>query len=225
MNYQANAATYQPAYAQTVSFINKVYGLMSTALLLTALAAWFTSASVSPGAVYSLRIPALIFEVILVLALSFAATKMPPAAALLCFYLYAAVNGFTLSILFYVFSASSIASTFLVTGASFGAMTVYGTITKRDLTSIGNLLFMALIGIIIASVVNIFLRSNGLDMAISIIGVIVFAGLTTYDTQKIKTIAQHGINDTGIAILGALTLYLDFINLFLYLLRLFGKKR
>lgn len=142
--------------------------------------------------------------------------------------LFAVINGVTLSSIFVIYTMASIAQTFFICSATFGVMAVYGYTTKRDLSSMGKLLFMALIGLIIATVVNIFMRSSGLDMAISYIGVLVFVGLTAWDTQKIKLMLANA-EDMGegaqkIALIGALSLYLDFINLFIYLLRIFGRR-
>jgi uncharacterized protein len=141
---------------------------------------------------------------------------------------YSVLNGITLSLIFYTYTASSIAFVFFISAAFFGFMSVYGLVTKTDLTSLGSLLFMGLIGIIIASVVNIFLRSSGLNWLISFVGVAVFLGLTAYDSQKIKNIhfSFAGTNkEKNVSIIGALTLYLDFINLFLFILRILGRRR
>ncbi len=164
----------------------------------------------------------------LVFFLSFRVQKMSVAAAQTTFWVYAALLGVSLSFIFLIYAHSSIAQVFFITGATFGAVSLWGYTTKRDLTGMGSFLFMGLIGIIIASIVNIFLQSSGLGWAISIIGVLVFTGLTAYDTQKIKE--MYDVNDDGTvsgrkAIMGALSLYLDFINLFLMLLRLFGQNR
>ncbi len=143
------------------------------------------------------------------------------------FYLFAVVNGLLLSPIFVVYTGASIAKTFFITAGTFGAMSVYGYFTSNDLSRIGSYLIMALFGLIIASVVNIFLHSSGLDWVISIVGVLIFVGLTAWDTQQIKQMAQYaqGDNISRLATLGALNLYLDFINLFLYLLRFFGNSR
>jgi FtsH-binding integral membrane protein len=145
--------------------------------------------------------------------------------ATLLFLGYSLLNGVTLSIVFLVYTAESIGSTFVVTAAMFGAMSVYGYVTKKDLTSWGSFLFMGLIGVVIASVVNIFLRSDSVSWVVSAIGVIVFTGLTAYDTWKLKELAAAGHEGRKPAILGALTLYLDFINLFLMMLRFMGGRR
>jgi len=149
--------------------------------------------------------------------------------ATLMFLLYSALNGVTFAAIFLVYTQSSIANAFLVTAGTFAGMSLYGMVTKRDLTGLGSFMFMGLIGIIIASVVNIFLHSEMIYWITSYIGVFVFVGLTAYDTQKLKMIGQQGFANgesrQKMAILGALTLYLDFINLFLMLLRVMGDRR
>ena len=164
----------------------------------------------------------------LVFFISFRINRLQYTTALALFMFYAALLGVALSSLFVVYTGGSITRVFFVTAASFGALSLWGYTTQRDLSAMGSFLMMGLFGIIIASVVNIFLASSGLDWIISVIGVLVFAGLTAYDTQKIKE--MYDINDDGTvagrkAVMGALQLYLDFINLFLFLLRLFGDRR
>jgi hypothetical protein len=173
----------------------------------------------------------IIGELALVFSLAARVNKMQASTATGLFVLYAALNGATLSSIFLVYTQASITSTFFICAATFVACSVFGMTTKRDLTSMGGFLMMGLIGIIIASVVNMFLRSSGMSIIISYVGVIVFVGLTAYDTQKLKTMALDqpaglgaGVIRKG-AILGALSLYLDFINLFLMLLRIFGSTR
>ena len=164
----------------------------------------------------------------LVFFLSFRVQTMSVGAAQAMFWLYAALVGVSLATVFLVYTHTSIARVFFVTAAAFGGLSLYGYTTKRDLSPIGSFLIMGLIGIIIASIVNIFLGSGALGFAISVIGVLVFVGLTAYDTQKIKEMYYVGDDGTVAgrkAIMGALTLYLDFINLFLMLLRLFGQSR
>jgi FtsH-binding integral membrane protein len=167
----------------------------------------------------------MIGELALVIALSAAINRLSAAVATFMFIAYSALNGITLSVIFLVYTADSISSTFLVTAGMFGAMSAYGYMTRRDLTSWGSFLFMGLIGVVIASVVNIFMRNNSVSWIISGVGVIVFTGLTAYDTWKIKALAAGGAEGRKPAILGALTLYLDFINLFLMLLRFLGRRR
>lgn len=172
----------------------------------------------------------LIAEIGLVMYLSARIQRISFTTATLLFIAYSIVNGLTLSILFMVYTMSSIATTFFITAGTFGAMALFGYITKKDLTRIGSLCGMAVIGLIIAMIVNIFLHNSMMDMVISGIGVLVFVGLTAYDSQKIKQMLTGNdieINETTqkIALMGALTLYLDFINLFIYLLRLFGDRK
>ncbi|MDX1584344.1 MAG: Bax inhibitor-1/YccA family protein, partial [Thermoanaerobaculia bacterium] len=170
-----------------------------------------------------------IVELGLVLFLSFRIQKMSPAAAASSFLVYSLLNGLTLSAIFFVYSLGSIFQAFVVAGGMFAAMSIYGYTTKKDLTSWGSFLFMGLIGIILAAVVNFFFQSAMMSFVISVIGVIVFVGLTAYDTQKLKSYsavaAGAGERATNLAVIGALALYLDFVNLFLMLLRLFGGSR
>jgi FtsH-binding integral membrane protein len=155
--------------------------------------------------------------------------RLSLTTATLLFTLYSVLNGVVLSSIFVVYSGTSIAKVFFITAGTFLAMAVYGYTTKRDLSSVGKLMFMGLIGLIIASIVNLFIKSSGLDLILSYIGVIVFVGLTAWDTQKIKQMlaTQEDIDEGAqkIALVGALSLYLDFVNLFLYLLRIFGGSR
>lgn len=172
----------------------------------------------------------LIAEIGLVMYLSARIQRISFTTATLLFIAYSIVNGLTLSILFMVYTMSSIATTFFITAGTFGTMALFGYITKKDLTRIGSLCGMAVIGLIIAMIVNMFLHNSMMDMVISGIGVLVFVGLTAYDSQKIKQMLTGNdieINETTqkIALMGALTLYLDFINLFIYLLRLFGDRK
>lgn len=210
------------------AFIRGVYGWMFGGLLLTALAsAWV----VNSPAMQQLLTPGMMMFLILaelgmVFFLSFRITKIAPATAASLFLVYSLLNGFTLSVIFAVYQLGSIVQAFVVAGGMFGAMSVYGLVTKRDLTSWGAFFFMGLIGIILCAVVNIFLKSSGLSFVISVVSVFVFVGLTAYDTQKLKSYATvSGPQSTNFAVIGALALYLDFINLFLALLRLFGNRR
>jgi FtsH-binding integral membrane protein len=217
----------------TASFFPKVYGWMTAGLALTALAAFFTLTS--EGLLQLIFGNRLVFygliigELGLVIALSAAINRISALTATLMFLLYSALNGVTFAGIFLMYTSSSIASTFLVASGTFAAMGVYGYATKRDLTGWGSFLFMGLIGIIIASVVNIFLQSAMITWVTSYIGVFVFVGLTAYDTQKLKRIGEAGFADEETrkkaATLGALTLYLDFINLFLMMLRIMGNRR
>lgn len=211
------------------NLIRQVYAWMGGGLLVTALLAMVTvSSPVMLNAIFGNRLVfyALILgELGLVIAISGAINRLSAATASALFILYAALNGVTMAVIFAVYTAESIGSTFVITASTFGAMSAYGYLTKRDLTGWGSFLFMGLIGIVIASLVNIFTQSSAASWVISAVGVIVFTGLTAYDTQKIKAMAASGEVGRKPAILGALTLYLDFINLFLMLLRLLGNRR
>ncbi len=211
------------------SLVRQVYGWMGLGLALTALMAMVTVSS--PDLLRAIVGNRLMFyglvigELALVFILSGAVNRLSNTAATLLFLGYSTLNGLTLSVIFLVYTADSIASTFGVTAAMFGAMSLYGYLTRRDLTSWGSFLFMGLIGVVIASVVNLFLHSSSVSWVVSGLGVIVFTGLTAYDTWKIKELAAAGGEGRKPAILGALTLYLDFINLFLLLLRFMGGRR
>ena len=217
--------------AEQARFITKVYGWMSIGLALTGAVAYLVSSS--PAILQLIFGNKLIFwgliigELLMVGYLAAAVTRMSAATATLVYMLYAVLNGVTLSGIFIMYTGASIMGTFLITGGTFAAMSIYGYFTKQDLTRAGNLLFMALIGLVIASVVNIFFRNPIMYWIITYAGILIFVGLTAYDTQKIKQmniIGNEGTEeDHKEAIMGALTLYLDFINLFLYLLRLFGR--
>ncbi|MCA6100698.1 FtsH-binding integral membrane protein [Bradyrhizobium sp. USDA 4509] len=210
--------------------MQRIYGYMAGGLALTGLVAYLAAAS---GFYQSIAATPLIWLVMLaplgfVLLLSFGIQRMAAGTAMLLFWLYAAVMGLSLGGIFLVFTGESIARVFFITAATFGAMSLYGYTTRADLSRFGSFLMMGLIGIVIASLVNIFIGSSALQFAISIIGVIVFVGLTAYDTQRIKEMYLE--SDTGEiagkkAVLGALALYLDFINLFMMLLQLFGHRR
>lgn len=220
--------------SQSVSvYLTKVYNWMAIALLITGLAAYFTAGSEQLlQAIFGNKLlffGLIIAEIGLVAYISARIQKLTTTTATLLFLLYSALNGLTLSFIFIAYTSASISSTFLITAGTFGAMSVFGYFTKKDLTKIGNIAFMALIGIIIASVVNFFMQSSLMSLVISYLGVLIFVALTAYDTQKLKKIAMNGFqNEESMeksAILGALTLYLDFINLFLFLLRIFGSRK
>lgn len=235
---QAQYATREITLAQarqqaSTIFLAKVFNWMAMGLAITGGIAYFVAAS---GMVRSLIASPIFFilvlaELGLVFFLSARIDKIQPGTATGLFVGYSALNGITLSTIFLAYTHASIAVTFLVTAGMFAAMAIYGMVTKRDLSGMGSFMFMGLIGIILASIVNIFLKSSGLYWAISAIGVLVFVGLTAYDVQKIKNIGEEGIMQQGEAairkgaIIGALALYLDFINLFLMLLRFFGGSR
>ena len=212
-----------------------VYNHMTTALALTGLFAFAMKwAALSiPGvaqAVYGSPLQYLVMfaPFVLVMYLSFNIQKLSPFTARNVFYLYAALMGLSLSSILLVFTGESVARAFFVTAGAFAGLSIYGYTTKRDLTKLGSFLMMGLFGIIIASLVNIFMKSTMMYFVISILGVLIFVGLTAYDTQKIKN--MYLVSDSGElmgkkAVMGALTLYLDFINLFIMLLRLFGQRR
>lgn len=216
------------------TYMAQVYGWMTCGLLLTAFIAWYAAnTSAFMELLYTNRIfffGLVIAQLALVFVLSGMIHKLSAGVTTTLFMLYSVLTGLTLSSIFIIYTASSIASTFVVTGGMFGIMSLYGYTTKRDLSGFGNMLFMALIGIVLASLVNFWLKSEALMWAVTYIGVIVFVGLTAYDTQKLKNIGEQiDLRDSSnlrkYAILGALTLYLDFINLFLMLLRIFGNRR
>ncbi len=232
IDYTSPQTTSQ-AHLRERSFINKVYGWMTLALVITAgVALYVASTPALINLIFGSKIifyGIIILELAIVFGLSGMINKMSAGTATALFVIYSALNGLTFATIFLAFTAQSIASTFFVTAGTFGVMTIYGFVTKRDLTKIGSLMFMGLIGIVIASVVNIFLQSSTLYWIVTYAGVIIFVGLIAYDTQKIKnmsgTMANSGseIARKG-ALMGALALYLDFINLFLMLLRIFGNR-
>lgn len=212
--------------------MRKVYTWMALALVITGFTAYYVATTPSLlSLIYSNQVVLwglIIAELALVIGLSAAINRLSLTTATLLFVLYSVLNGAMLSSVFLIYTTASIANVFFITAGTFGAMAAYGYFTKKDLTSWGRILLMALIGIIIASVVNIFLRNSMFDLVISYIGVAIFVGLTAYDSQKIKEMMLQAPDASEhaqkIALLGALTLYLDFINLFLYLLRIFGKR-
>ena len=210
--------------------MRKTFGWMTMCLLITALTAMGVVNSglfyqiASSGAMWLL----IIAELVLVFVLSARINKMSVTTATIMLIVYSALNGATLSFIFLAYSLGSIAKTFFITTGMFGVMALVGATTKRDLSKMGSILFMALIGLIIASLVNIFLHSSGLDWIISLIGVVLFTALTAHDVQRVKRLATESdlYDDTQVgrlAVISALSLYLDFINLFLYLLRFFGR--
>lgn len=232
--YTYNASQTTTARAQALSaFMRGVYGWMAAGLGLTAVAA--VAVASSPDLMRLVfQTPLfwvlIIGELALVLILSARIARLSAGAATGMFLAYSALNGVTLSVIFLAYTMTSIASTFAIAAGMFLAMSVYGMVTKRDLTSLGSFLFMGLIGIVIASLVNIFLQNSMMSFIISCVGVLVFTGLTAYDTQKLKDMGDAAPMGDALAvrrgaILGALTLYLDFINLFLMLLRIFGSSR
>jgi len=214
-------------------FIRRVYNWMGLGLAATAVVALYTASN--PQLLGMIFGNSLVFfglilaELGLVIWLSAAISRLHYSTASLMFFVYSALNGLTMSVIFLAYTRASITSTFFVTAGTFGAMSFYGYTTKRDLSSWGSFLFMGLIGIILASVVNIFLQSPMMYWLVTYAGILVFVGLTAYDTNKLKEMALAGFADAEAegksAVMGALALYLDFINLFLMLLRIFGSRR
>ena len=211
------------------SFVRSVYAWMFGGLLLTALASlWVVSSPAMQNIIFgNPMMPWILFaaELGLVFYLSFRITKMSAGTAAGTFLVFAFLNGLTLSAIFFMYTTGSIVGAFASAGGMFGVMAIYGLVTKRDLTSWGSFFFMGVIGIVICSIVNIFLQSSALGWTISIIGVFVFLGLTAWDNQKLKTYAMSPELRENLAVIGALALYLDFINLFIFLLRIFGGRR
>ena len=213
--------------------MRKVYLWMTLALVITGFTSYYVASS--EALITAIMTNQILFwglvigEFALVFGLSAAINKLSLTTATLMFVLYSVINGATLSFIFLVYTYSSITNVFFITAGTFAVMALFGYFTKTDLTSIGKILMMALIGIIIATIVNFFTKSEGLAVILNYLGVLVFVGLTAYDSQKIKqmlmTAPDAGEGTQKLALLGALSLYLDFINLFLYLLRIFGSRR
>ena len=230
-SFSPNGLINEQAGSRVQTYMSHVYGWMTVGLLLTALVAWFASSNLALiQLLYKGMWVLMIAELALVFVISGMINRLSGAAATTLFMLYSVLNGCTFSIYFKVYTSSSIASVFFITAGMFGALAFYGYTTKRDLSGFGRFLFMGLIGLVIASLVNMFTHSDPLMWAITYIGVFVFAGLTAYDTQKLKELGD-GLpqDDQNIfrryVILGALQLYLDFINLFIMLLRIFADRR
>ncbi len=212
--------------------MRKVYLWMTLALVITGITAY--GVANSPGILRAIYENQMLFWILviaefgLVIGVSAAINRLSLTTATLMFILYSVINGALMSYIFLAYTASSIATVFFITAGTFGAMTLIGYTTKTDLSSMGKFLFMALVGLVIATLVNLFIKSDGLTMILSYVGVLVFVGLTAWDSQKIKQMLLQapdaGESAQKLALLGALTLYLDFINLFIYLLRIFGKR-
>ncbi|MDQ0560783.1 FtsH-binding integral membrane protein [Rhizobium mesoamericanum] len=237
-NYQGRVQTGEMIDQGLRSYMLKVYNLMALGLAITGVAAYLGfNFAVQDGQLTQfgvllfqspLRWVVILAPLAAVFFLSFRINRMSVGAAQTTFWVYAALVGLSLSSIFLVYTQSSITQTFFVTAASFGALSLYGYTTKRDLSAMGSFLIMGLFGLIIASIVNIFLASSALQFAVSVIGVLIFAGLTAYDTQRIKELYYDadGADVAGRkAIMGALTLYLDFINLFMFLLQFMGDRK
>lgn len=231
MNYQ-NSYLYESSRVETSTLIKNIFVWMAAGLGITGVVAYTVF---NTGFAYQLirsgmMFPLLLVEIALVFILSRNIMKFKATTGIGLFFLYSGLNGLTLSTIFLAYTLSSIANTFFITALLFAVMALYGMTTKRDLTKMGTYLIMGLIGIIIASVINFFLRSSSFDYIISFIGVIIFTGLTAYDVQKFTRISQEMGNPNGeigvkVSIIGALNLYLDFINLFLFLLRFLGRRK
>ena len=237
-NYQSRAQTGEMIDQGLRAYMLKVYNLMALGLAITGVAAYIGfNLAVQDNQLTQfgellfrspLRWVVILAPLAVVFFLSFRINRMSVASAQATFWAYAALVGLSLSSIFLVYTQSSITQTFFVTAASFGALSLYGYSTKRDLSAMGSFLIMGLFGVIIASLVNIFLASSALQFAISVIGVLIFAGLTAYDTQRIKEMYFDGDASEVAgrkAIMGALTLYLDFINLFMFLLQFMGNRK
>lgn len=224
------------------SYMLKIYNYMASALALTGIVALFTAQSEAMLRLFyqvnesgqvvgtsGLGLLVMFSPLIMVLVMSFGQMRLSVSALQACFWGFATVMGLSLSSIFLMYTGESIARTFFITAGTFGAMSLYGYTTKKDLSGFGSFLMMGLIGLIIASIVNIFLASSALAFATSVIGVLIFVGLTAYDTQKLKAmyyqVAGYGDALARVSIMGALSLYMDFINIFLYLLRFFGDRR
>jgi FtsH-binding integral membrane protein len=227
----AIAASSVESAERVTAFLRKVYGWMCVGLAITATVALGVASS--PALVQAIFGNKILFfglfiaELGLVFYLSARISKMAASTAAGLFLLYSALNGATLSFIFLAYTGTSIATTFLVTAGMFGALALYGTATKRSLAGVGQFAFMGLIGIILASVVGMFWKSDGLQFVISVVGVIVFTGLTAWDAQRLKTMAVTVPESSygSYSVVGALALYLDFINLFLFMLRVMGGRR
>ena len=223
------------AQSSALSFpalMSKVYLWMTLALVVTGMTAYYVASS--PAILYAIVSNQIAFwglfigELVLVFVLSSRIMSLSFVTASLMFVIYSIMNGVFFSFILLAYTEQSIATTFLITAGTFGAMSLFGFVTKRDLSTMGRILFMLLIGLIIATVVNIFMKAEGMTLILNYAGVVIFVGLTAYDTQSIKQMLQeHGDQEGAekIALLGSLSLYLDFINLFIYLLRFFGESR
>jgi len=230
-NYDQNLAT-SGAIAMDAGlrgYMLRIYNYMAAGVGLTAVVAWLTYQLTGPALLQSpLMWVFILAPLALVFFLSARINTLSAATARLLFFIYAALVGVSLSILLHIYTSASITRVFFIAAAMFGALSVFGYTTRRDLSGLGTFLFMGLIGVIIASLVNLFLQSSGLDWLISIVGVGVFAGLTAYDTQRIKAMYDSGDDETSAgrkSVISALSLYLNFINLFMMLLRLAGSRR
>ena len=232
LNYQSVATREAEVAAAFPALMRKVYLWMAMALVITGFTAYLVATNETlVQMIFSSKVVffgLIIAEFALVIGITAAINKLSLPVATLLFVLYSVINGATLSVIFFAYTMSSIATVFFITAGTFGAMSVFGYVTKKDLSSWGKILMMALIGLIIATIVNIFVKSGAIETIASYVGVLIFVGLTAYDTQKIKQMCiqapDAGETMQKYALLGALSLYLDFINLFIYLLRIFGRR-
>jgi len=233
LNFRGISADEQLVMSKAFTVLmRKVYTWMTLALVITGLTAY--GVANSPGVLQAIYTNQILFwgliiaELALVVGVSAAINKLSLTTATLMFILYSVINGALMSYIFLAYTASSVATVFFITAGTFGVMALIGYTTKTDLSSMGKILFMALIGLVIATLVNLFVKSDGLTLILSYVGVLIFVGLTAWDSQKIKQMLLQapdaGEGAQKIALLGALSLYLDFINLFIYLLRIFGKR-
>jgi FtsH-binding integral membrane protein len=231
MSYSPTPLVGADAQLRQRSFLSQVYVWMTAGLLVSSAVASYTASTPlvlnliygNPFTIWILFLA----QIGVVIGLSAAIDRLTPAVAAVLFIAYAALNGLTFSAIFLVYTSTSIAQAFLATAATFLVMSLYGSITKRDLSTAGNLLVMALVGFLIGSIVNLFWASSALYWVLTYLGIAIFIGLTAYDTQQIKRLSQQAQDDTSarrLVIVGALKLYLDFINLFVLLLRLFGSR-
>ena len=226
-----NAAFPDAVSTRTSAFINAVYGWMCFGLAVTAVTAWVTASS--PALVRTILANGPFFWLLafvqlgIVVVLSARVQQLSSTTAAVLFIVYSALTGLTLSFVLLAFTGDSIATTFLVSGGAFAGLAIYGTTTQRSLSAVGQFLFMGLIGVVLASIVGIFWHSDALQFVVSLAGVVVFAGLTAYDAQRLAVMARQAPpgNVQSYAIVGALALYLDFLNLFLFLLRFTGNRR
>lgn len=232
LDYQSVSTREAEVSAAFPALMRKVYLWMTLAMVITGLTAWIVAHNIQMlSFIYTNQAVMwglIIAEFAIVIGVTAAINKLSLPVATLLFILYSIINGALLSSIFIIYTMSSIATVFFITAGTFGAMSLYGYTTKSDLTSWGKILIMGVIGLVIATVVNLFLKSSALEMIVSYAGVLIFVGLTAYDTQKIKQMCLQA-PDAGeamqkYALLGALSLYLDFINLFIYLLRIFGRR-
>lgn len=232
LNYRSASTREVEVSAAFPALMRKVYLWMTLAMVITGFTAYLVATNMSLlSLIYSSKVVMwglIIVELAIVFGVTAAINKLSLPVATLLFILYSVINGALLSSIFLIYTLSSISTVFFITAGTFGAMSLFGYTTKQDLTSWGKILMMAVVGLIIATIVNLFVKSSGLEMIVSYIGVLIFVGLTAYDTQKIKEMCLQapdmGETMQKFALLGALSLYLDFINLFIYLLRIFGKR-